>query len=49
MKPAALGAGRMEVVAMTPPPDRKEGKIVGEGGAAVAELVRLLREEAKVL
>src|SRR5437867_4013279 len=46
---AALGAGRMEVVAMTPPPDRKEGKIVGEGGAAVAELVRLLREEAKVL
>ena len=49
VKPAALGAGRMEVVAMTPPPDRKEGKIVGEGGAAVAELVRLLREEAKVL
>src|SRR5216110_3028884 len=49
VKPAALGAGRMEVVAMRPPPDRKEGKIVGEGGAAVAELVRLLREEAKIL
>src|SRR5881296_706030 len=37
------------IIAMKPPPDRKEGKIVGEGGAAVAELVRLLREEAKVL
>src|SRR5213076_1149267 len=27
VKPTAPGAGRMEVVAMTPPPDRKEGKI----------------------
>jgi hypothetical protein len=34
---------------MTPPPERKEGKIVGEGPDAVPELVRLLREEAKVL
>ncbi len=32
-----------------PPPERQAGKIVGEGAAAVGELVRLLREEAKVL
>jgi len=44
-----VSAGSIEVVALTPPPDRKEGKIVGEGAAAVGELVRLLREEAKVL
>ncbi len=31
------------------PPPRPEGRIVGEGGEAVGELVRLLREEAKVL
>src|SRR6266496_2747977 len=48
-KPASLGAGGLEVLAMTPPPERKAGKVVGEGAAAVAELVRLLREEAKVL
>jgi electron transfer flavoprotein beta subunit len=48
-KPVQLGAGGMEVLAMTPPPERKEGRIVGEGAAAVPELVRVLREEAKVL
>ena len=41
--------GAIEVLALTPPPERKEGKIVGEGAGAVPELVRLLREEAKVL
>jgi electron transfer flavoprotein beta subunit len=49
VKPASLGAGGLELVAMMPPPERKEGKIVGEGPAAVPELIRLLREEAKVL
>src|SRR6267142_2091056 len=49
VKPVQVGAGAIEVAALTPPPERKEGKIVGEGAAAVAELVRLLREEAKVL
>ncbi|HUL02193.1 MAG TPA: electron transfer flavoprotein subunit beta/FixA family protein [Gemmatimonadales bacterium] len=49
VKPITLPAGSIEVLAMLPPPDRKAGKIVGEGGAAVPELVRLLREEAKVL
>ncbi len=43
------GGGALEVVALTPPPERKAGKIVGEGAGAVGELVRLLREEAKVL
>jgi electron transfer flavoprotein beta subunit len=49
VKPVQPGAGALEVTALTPPPERKEGKIVGEGAAAVGELVRLLREEAKVL
>ena len=31
------------------PPQRERGRIVGEGAAAVPELVRLLKEEAKVL
>ena len=49
VKPVQPGPGTIEVLALTPPPERKEGKIVGEGAGAVAELVRLLREEAKVL
>jgi len=49
VRPVTLAADGLEVVAMTPPPERKEGRIVGEGAAAVPELVRLLREEAKIL
>jgi electron transfer flavoprotein beta subunit len=49
VKPVQLNAGGLEVLAMAPPPERKEGRIVGEGAAAVPELVKLLREEAKVL
>jgi electron transfer flavoprotein beta subunit len=49
VKPVQVGAGGIEVLAMTPPPERKEGKIVGEGPDAIPELIRLLREEAKVL
>src|SRR5436189_182366 len=50
VKPATLGAvgGAPEILALTPPPERKEGKIVGEGPAAGAALVGRLREEAKV-
>ncbi len=48
-KPAALPAGRIEVQAMMPPPDRPAGRIVGQGPDAVPELVRLLKEQAKVL
>jgi electron transfer flavoprotein beta subunit len=49
VKPVQLDATGLEVLAMTPPPERKAGRIVGEGAAAVPELVKLLREEAKVL
>ncbi len=37
------------VEALEPPPEKEAGRIVGEGPEAVPELVRLLREEAKVL
>ena len=40
---------RIEVLRVEPPPTRSAGKIVGEGEEAVPELVRLLKEEAKVL
>lgn len=48
-KPAALGDIRITVSVMELPPDRSGGRIVGEGVAAVPELVRLLETEAKVL
>ena len=44
-----LGSPAIEVVSMEMPPARPEGRIVGEGAAAVPELIRALREEAKVL
>src|SRR5688572_9275873 len=40
---------RIEILKMDPPPARPAGRIVGKGKDAVPELVRLLREEAKVL
>ncbi len=46
---AAVVEARLEVVKMELPPDRPPGRIVGQGVEAVPELVRLLREEAKVL
>ena len=49
VKPAQLGEGRVVMQAMALPPERGAGKIVGEGAAAVPELVRLLKTEAKVL
>lgn len=49
VKPAQLGAVRVTVDAMALPPERAGGRIVGEGAAAVPELVRLLQTEAKVL
>jgi electron transfer flavoprotein beta subunit len=48
-KPAQLGAVRVAVKAMELPPERPPGRIVGEGVAAIPELVRLLQNEAKVL
>jgi electron transfer flavoprotein beta subunit len=46
---AAAAEARFEIVRMEPPPPRPPGRIVGQGVEAVPELVRLLREEAKVL
>jgi electron transfer flavoprotein beta subunit len=41
---------RMEVVEVMPPPDRPPGRVIpGEPAEAAAEVVRLLREEAKVI
>ena len=48
-KPAQLGALRVAVKAMELPADRPAGRIIGQGSAAVPELIRLLQTEAKVL
>src|SRR2546425_363434 len=48
VKPATLGAGGLEVLALTPPPQRKEGRVVGEGPAAVLELLRRPRASGGV-
>ncbi len=44
-----LGPPHLERLAFELPPPRAGGRIVGEGVAAVPELIRALREEAKVL
>ena len=49
VKPAQLGEVRVTVTKMELPPERAPGRIIGEGAAAVPELVRLLQTEAKVL
>lgn len=48
-KPAQLPASRLTLDALALPPERAAGRIIGEGSAVVPELVRLLKEEAKVL
>lgn len=48
-KAAQLPAARLALDALALPPERAAGRIIGEGAAAVPELVRLLKEEAKVL
>jgi len=48
-KPAQLPAERLVLDAMALPPERAAGRIIGEGPDVVPELVRLLKEEAKVL
>jgi electron transfer flavoprotein beta subunit len=49
VRPAQLGKVHLTVETMALPPERTGGRIIGEGVDAVAELVRLLRTEAKVL
>jgi len=45
----AAPPAKLEILSFELPAARPEGRIVGEGAEAVSELVRLLREEAKVL
>ena len=47
--PANAPADGLTVVSLDSPPPRADGKIVGKGAEAVADLVKLLREEAKVI
>jgi len=49
VKPIELGAGGVELVALALPPERQEGRILGEGAGAVPALIEALRTEAKVL
>jgi electron transfer flavoprotein beta subunit len=48
-KPAELGEPNLELIGLALPPPRAAGRIVGQGVAAVDELVRVLREEARVI
>jgi electron transfer flavoprotein beta subunit len=49
VKPAQLPPAQLTVRKLELPAERKAGRIVGEGAAAVPELVSLLQTEAKVL
>ena len=49
VKDVDLPEGRLIVQRLDYPPERAEGRILGEGVEAVPELVRLLRDEANVL
>ena len=48
-KPAQLADTKVKIEKIELPPDRAAGRIVGEGAAAVPELIKLLHTEAKVL
>jgi electron transfer flavoprotein beta subunit len=48
-KPAQLADAKVKIEKIELPPERAAGRIVGEGAAAVPELVKLLHTEAKVL
>jgi len=49
VKDANLSQSGFEILEMTYPPQKPAGRIVGEGAAAAPELIRLLRDEAKVI
>jgi electron transfer flavoprotein beta subunit len=48
-KVPAMVESKVEVVSMSKPPAKAQGKIVGTDASAASELVRLLHEEAKVI
>jgi len=49
IKPVELGEEGLELVELVLPPERKPGRILGEGPEAVPALIEALRNEAKVL
>jgi electron transfer flavoprotein beta subunit len=49
VRPATLSGGTVTALGLSLPPERLPGQIVGEGAEAVPALVKLLREEAKVI
>ena len=49
VKDADLLVARLTVERLDYPPERADGRIIGEGAEAVPELVQLLRDEANVL
>ncbi len=48
-KPAAPAEVQVETIHLKKPPGKGSGKILGMDDSAVSELIRLLREEAKVI
>ena len=48
-KPVTLGPPALEILSLALPAARAPGRIIGQGAEAVPELVRVLREEAKVI
>jgi electron transfer flavoprotein beta subunit len=48
-KAPAADEGASKLVALEPPPARPPGRILGQGAAAVPELIRVLRDEVHVL
>jgi len=48
-RPAQLGEPSLEVISLALPPSRSPGRVVGQGVEGVQELIRVLRQEAKIL
>ena len=48
-KTADISEDKIEILEINYPPEKPPGKIVGKGADAVPELIRLLKEEAKVI
>ena len=48
-KPAAPADSYADIILMKKPPKKQPGRILGTDKSAVPELVKLLREEAKVI
>ena len=44
-----IGDSALDIISLEMPAERPAGRIIGEGAAAVPELIQALREEAKVL